>query len=271
MVKQQGIRLKKKYGQHFLRDRNVLNQMVESVTLDQNSSVFEIGCGDGVLTSRILEEKIARLWVFEIDPEWATYVQNHFANRRLTVFEENFLDLDMDRLKPHAPWVLLANLPYQVTFPIMRKLQQSSALLQEAVVMVQEEVAQKITKSSGRGYGFISLFFQWYFDFKLLMKIPPTAFVPAPKVDSRLLYCKPKRNIPPIPDADKFWAFVKICFQQPRRTLRNNLKQCHYDSALVPVELLDMRAQQFSMDKLLVLWDKVRGSGKGHKEEEALF
>lgn len=263
MVKQQGIRLKKKFGQHFLRDRNVLNHMVDAVSLNENSSVFEIGCGDGVLTSRILEEKIGRLWVFEIDPEWATYVRDRYTNRRLTVFEENILDLDMNRLRPYAPWILLANLPYQITFPIMRMLQKNADVLQEVVVMVQEEVAQKITKKSGKGYGFISLFFQWHFECKLLMKIPPTAFVPPPKVDSRLLYCKPKRDLPTIPDADKFWSFVKLCFQQPRRTLRNNLKQCHYGVGDLSQETLDLRAQQLTMDKLLWLWDHVRHTGAG--------
>ena len=86
--------------------------------------------------------------------------------------------------------------------------------------MIQEEVAQKIVKTSGRGYGFPSLFFQHYFEWKLLEKVPPGAFFPPPKVYSRLLYFKPKKMLQQIPDEAEFWEFIKHCFAQPRRTLK---------------------------------------------------
>ena len=90
---------------------------------------------------------------------------------------------------------MLANLPYQVTFPILHNFQKNRHLLKEGVIMIQEEVAEKILKTSGRGYGYPSLFFQRYFTWKKLDKVPPTAFFPPPKVDSRLLYFKPRMEI----------------------------------------------------------------------------
>jgi 16S rRNA (adenine1518-N6/adenine1519-N6)-dimethyltransferase len=250
----QGIVLKKRYGQHFLRDQAVVDHMLEAVALTPTTSVFEIGCGDGFLTKSILQTSIARLWVFEIDPEWATYVKNHFPDKRMTMFEENILDADMSRLEPHKPWTLLSNLPYQVTFPILYLLQKNKALLKEGVIMVQEEVAQKLLKTQGRDYGFSSLFFQHHFEWKMLDKVPPGAFLPPPKVYSRLLYFKPRAMLDTIPQEEDFWKFVKIAFRQPRRTLRNNLVQSDVDVAKIPDATLALRAQQMSKEDILNVW-----------------
>ena len=124
--------------------------------------------------------------------------------------------------------------------------------------MVQEEVAQKLVKKSGRGYGYPSLFFQYYFKLNLLLKVHPESFFPPPKVESRLVYFKPKKDVTPIPDEEKFWKFIKMCFRQPRRTLHNNLKQTHYDIAKIPETTLELRAQQMGIEDFRVLWDLLR-------------
>lgn len=251
----QGIAIKKQFGQHFLRDQSIIDSIIRSVKLTSKSSVFEIGCGDGVLTRAILHEDIARLWVFEIDPEWVTHARKTFNDDRLTVYQEDILDVNFDRFKEHAPWNLLANLPYQITFPLLHMLQKNRALLGEGVIMVQEEVAQKIVKTSGRGYGFPSLFFNHFFEWRLLDKIPPTAFYPAPKVFSRLLYFKPRKDTQPISDEEGFWKFVKICFKQPRRTLKNNLAQTHYPMNRIADETLALRSQQLDFDGFIKIWN----------------
>ena len=253
-----GIRLKKKYGQHFLREQRYIDHMMSKVSLTSASSVFEIGCGDGFLTRSILKQPCARLWVFEIDPSWANYVRTTYADPRMTIFEENILDSDFLPMEPFKPWILLANLPYAVTFPILHLLVNQRHLLSEGVVMVQEEVAQKIVKTSGRGYGYPSLYFQHFFDWKLLDKVPAVAFYPPPKVESRLLYFKPRVETETIPDPEGFWSFIKRCFSQPRRTLKNNLQSFHYALDKVSEKTLGLRAQQMSMKDLLALWDLIR-------------
>jgi len=259
-MRKTGIPLKKKYSQNFLKDTRYIDSMLSEVELMPTSSVFEIGGGSGVLTKVILQQQLARLWVFEIDPDWAAELKK-IKDDRLTVFEANFLDIDFSCFEPYKPWTLLANLPYQITFPILHLLQQHRDLLKEGVIMVQEEVAQKILKTGGRNYGFISLFFQWFFDWKLLDKVPPEAFYPKPKVFSRLLYFKPKKIVPKIELEQEFWQFIKVCFKQPRRTLRNNLSQTHYNMDVIKPEVLALRAQQLSMNDFLAIWRQFSSRG----------
>jgi len=252
-----GIEIKKRYGQHFLRSPRILSHIVDTIDI-QGASVFEIGCGDGALTRAILEKQVERLWVFEIDSDWVSYIKKALVDNRLTVYQENILDVDAEKkLTVHTPWVLLANLPYQVTFPILHFLQRNRHLLREGIIMIQEEVAEKILKTSGRGYGYPSLFFQRYFTWKKLEKVPPSAFEPPPKVTSRLLYFKPKELIEPIANETEFWKFIKLCFHQPRRTLRNNLLQGHYPLSLLEDKILDLRAQQMSMLDLINVWNRL--------------
>jgi len=249
-----GVPLKKSLGQYFLRDSAIAQHMVNAVELDSISSVFEIGCGDGFLTRTILQKPLARLWVFEIDPTWAQFAKNTIHDPRLQVYEQNFLDIDFTLFEKDKPWTILSNLPYQITFPILHRLQKNRHILKEGVVMMQEEVAQKIVKTKGRGYGFSSLFFQHFFSWQLLEKVPPSAFHPPPKVFSRLLYFKPYQTVTPIPNEESFWQFVKVSFKQPRRTLRNNLEQAHYALVKIPSSFLSLRAQQLTMADFIFLW-----------------
>lgn len=233
--------------------------MIDAVQLDENSSIFEIGCGDGFLTKSILTKPCARLWIFEIDHQWADYVKSQYPDPRMSMFEENILDISWEPFKQNAPWTLLSNLPYAVTFPILHMLKENRHLLKEGVIMLQEEVAQKIVKSSGRGYGFPSLYFQHFFSWRLLDKVPAKAFYPPPKVESRLLYFKPHDTVDVIEREAEFWEFIKRCFHQPRRTLRNNLQGFHYDLSRIPADTFALRAQQMSKQQLLELWKTISG------------
>ncbi len=253
-----GVPLLKKHGQYFLRDHSVVETMTASVPL-KDANVIEIGCGDGFLTREILRHSVAHLRIYEIDPMWAKKVEQELRDSRLEMVVTNVLDVDLSGIQGQAPWILLSNLPYHVTFPILHKVQAFRHLIPEGVVMMQEEVAQKIMKKSGRGYGYVSLFFQHYFEWKLLTKIPPTAFYPHPKVFSRLLHFKAHPHVTPIEQEKDFWRFIKLCFAHPRRTLKNNLMQTHVATSAFAEELLQKRAQQLSMDDFLIIWQSIRG------------
>lgn len=253
-----GIDLKKKYGQHFLKDQSVIDNIINSVTITYESSIFEIGCGEGILTRSILKTKAKRLWVFEIDPSWAEYVQKNYPDSRMTIFQKDILEVDFSIFSEYKPWILLANLPYQITFSILYKLVEIRDVLSEGTVMIQEEVAQKIAKIYGRGYGFHALYLQHFFEIKLLEKIKPGAFYPPPKVDSRLLYFKPRKNLDEIVNPEEFWKFIKRCFLQPRRNLKNNLQMYHYELNKLSEDILHLRAQELSKSDLLDIWKKLQ-------------
>jgi len=257
-----GIALKKQHGQCFLKDEMVIQNMIDEVSLDDTKTVVEIGCGEGILTQAILDTPCKELFVFEIDEEWHDYVKEEYGeDPRLKMHLENILDVHFEeRMKDHAPLVILANLPYHITFPIFYMFHRARHLISEGVVMIQEEVAQKLVKVFGRTYGYSSLFFQHYFEMKLLDKVPPTAFYPAPKVFSRLLYFKPKKDIQEIPEEERFWKFIKGCFQFPRRTLRNNLANSIYDEKRLSEDLLKLRGQQLAMTDLLKIWNLLRSA-----------
>lgn len=257
MVFIDGIPVKKQFGQHFLRWQEVVDHMLAQVNLD-GASVFEIGCGDGFLTKSLVKTKLARLWIFEIDPDWVKYIKKTISDKRMTVHETNILDVDWSMFEADKPWTLMANLPYQITFPLLHMLQKNRHYLKEGVIMVQEEVAEKLLKKEGRGYGFPSLYFQYFFEWKKLDKVPPAAFEPPPKIDSRLLYFKPKKDLPFVPNEAKFWEFIKLCFHQPRRMLGNNLKGTHLKIERLNQETLNLRAQQLSFDQLLEIWKTVQ-------------
>jgi len=252
-------RKKKKFGQHFLRKQSVVNNMISRVTITPQTSILEIGCGDGFLTQSILNQtKCKQLLVYEIDSEWVEVVKNKIQDPRLNIKLENILDADFSGFEQHKPWVILANLPYQITFPFMFLLQRNKCLFQEGVIMIQEEVAQKIVATRGKKYSATSIFLQHHFDLELLEKIEPGAFSPPPKVFSRLLYFKTKAKVASIPEEKGFWKFLKLCFITPRKTLHNNLRTTHFDLNKIPEETQALRAQQLSFNDLLSLWDLVR-------------
>lgn len=257
MKKVHSIGIKKWHGQHFLRDLRVTDTAINSVQFSSASSIFEIGPGDGFLSEAILQQRPARLWSVEIDHEWATFLQKKITDPRFTLFESDILSFDFSPLEQYKPWILLANLPYHLTFPILRLLKEKRNFFSEGVFMIQEEVAQKLVSNGGKTYGYVALFFQRYFTFNLLTKVPGSAFIPPPKVSSRLVHFVPKNPDIEIQNESEFWKFIKACFHQPRRTLKNNLQQYHYQLDRIDEKILLMRAQQFTEAQLIDLWHQL--------------
>jgi 16S rRNA (adenine1518-N6/adenine1519-N6)-dimethyltransferase len=255
MNKIDNIDLKKRYGQHFLKDEDIIDEIVSTIDINGNQ-IFEIGCGNGNLTKAILKKNIDKLWVFEIDKDWAYYVSKKYNDLKLKVHNIDILDVDFSIFKNGKPWIILANIPYNITFSILYKLLENRDILQEGIIMIQEEVAQKLVKSKGKNYGFNSLYFQHHFDLKLLNKISPKAFYPEPKVYSRLLYLKPVYKDKIYKEKD-FWKFIKQSFLQPRRTLKNNLLSYHYDLSILNNDILNLRAQQLDFNELVDIWNQI--------------
>ncbi len=257
-------RRKKSLGQHFLRRESVVRLMIEKVKDSCNDAVIlEIGCGDGFLTRNILEQtNCARLVCLEIDLQWVEFVKRRIKDPRLEILNANALDVDWSKFSDNGSksMVMLANLPYNVTFPIIKKLRENATLFTEGVIMVQDEVAQKFVAKSGRNFGFVSLLLQHTFDMSLMAKVGPESFCPPPKVSSRLVHFKPKAKTINIEREENFWRFIRVCFSAPRKMLKNNLRCYNVNPEIIERKVGGLRAQQMNFNQLLELWEYVRSS-----------
>jgi len=252
--------IKKKYlGQHFLRQQEIVDKMVNQVATAEKT-ILEIGCGDGFLTKTILaNSQCKKLISVEVDSAWAQEVATKITDPRLTVINADILTYPWDSLANEGGVVLLANLPYNITFPILHLLIKNRQHFTEGVFMVQEEVAQKITAQK-KGVSAITIFMQAYLELKLLDKVRPEAFVPPPKVFSRTVYFRPQpQELVTTKDPEGFWKFVQLSFRHPRQTLRNNFKKAGFKvegfAELTP-ELLEKRAQHLKLADFLKIWQE---------------
>jgi len=251
-------RQKKHLGQHFLISQEPINCMLSAVTITKDTTVVEIGCGNGILSKAILETPCKALHIIEIDPDWAGYIQQTIHDPRLTIHLADALAFDFTKLKSDGPLVLLANLPYVITFPLMEKFTHHHQLFDDAMIMIQEEAAERITSTSGRRCGAVSLFLQHFFAFTSHDKVPPHLFSPAPAVMSRIIRFKPKNELLAIENPEAFWLFVRACFKSPRQTLGNNLKRTTYQWQKAAPETLKLRGQQLSTALLYKLFNLIK-------------
>lgn len=224
-----GFRFKKKWGQNFLFDTNFLRKMAQSAQINPGDGVVEIGPGAGTLT-KVLTETGAKVLAVEIDETLAPVLNEVLAGTSAQVFYGDILQLNLDALtQAHNlawPYKIVANLPYYITTPILMNLLENEYHFDLLVIMVQWEVAARLTAQPGsKDYGAITLAVDYYTESKLLYKVPRQLFTPAPEVDSAVVSFK-LRAEPPIEAKDKKHLFklIKAGFGQRRKVLSNALQ-----------------------------------------------
>lgn len=265
-------------GQHFLADGRVLRRITEALALSGREMVIEIGAGRGALTS-LLAASAGLVAAVELDPLLAAHLRATFPAEpteqesghakagagRVEVIETDILRLPLASLPARYGFErarVAGNLPYYITSPILTHLFAARHVLDSIVVMVQLEVAHRITARPGRrDYGLLSVSAQYFTRPELLFRIPPGAFRPAPKVDSALIRLTPcdRGSELGIADADAFLRFVGGCFRQKRKTLANNLKDRY-----APGQILqglsaikakpNARAEELAVEQLAALY-----------------
>ena len=224
---------KKSFGQNFLTDTNILQKIVDTAEIDKHVNVIEIGPGIGALTE-FLAENAAEVMAFEIDerlmPILADTLQE-FEN--VKIINEDILKSDLQAwikefANPELPIKVVANLPYYITTPILMHLIESRIPFSEFVVMMQREVADRISaQPNSKSYGSLSIAVQYYMTAKVAFIVPRTVFVPAPNVDSAILKMT-RRDKPAVEVKDEpfFFRVSKASFTHRRKTLWNNLTSC---------------------------------------------
>jgi len=228
-LKKYGFHAKKKYGQNFLVDQNILEKIVQIPTLTKETLVIEIGPGLGSLTEHLLDNS-KHVLAYEIDNDLIKILIENFDNDKLSVINEDFLkrNIDEDVKKLEIDFdnvVVVANLPYYITTPIILKIIEESSFVKEIVVMTQLEVARRLTsKPSNKDYNSLSVAIQYKAIANIAMKVPKNVFIPAPNVDSAIvkLTIKDEIGIKPLSE-EHFYNLVRSSFKQRRKTLVNNL------------------------------------------------
>lgn len=225
-----GFTFKKSFGQNFLTDTNILQKIVDTAEIDKSVNVIEIGPGIGALTE-FLAERAAEVMAFEIDERLVPILADTLRDfDNVQVVNQDILKADLQtQLKqfsnPDLPIKVVANLPYYITTPILMHLIESKIPFQEFVVMMQREVADRISaEPNTKAYGSLSIAVQYYMTAKIAFAVPRTVFVPAPNVDSAIL--KMTRRDQPlieVQDEDFFFRVSRVGFVHRRKTLWNNL------------------------------------------------
>jgi len=230
ILRQHDFNLKKRYGQNFLTDSNILEKIVATAALTKQVNVLEIGPGIGSLTQYLLEAA-AEVMAVEIDKSLIpilTETLSSYDNFQLVnadVLKLNLAEQIQQFRKPELPLKVVANLPYYITTPILMHLIDSRLPFSEITVMMQKEVADRIAaKPSTKAYGSLTIAVQYYMEAEVAFNVPKTVFVPAPNVDSAILHMV-RRPQPLISVKDEafFFKLTKIAFAHRRKTLMNNL------------------------------------------------
>ena len=225
-----GFIFKKSFGQNFLTDTNILQKIVDTAEIDRGVNVIEIGPGIGALTE-FLAEKAAEVMAFEIDDRLIPILADTLGRfDNVKVVNQDILKTDLQEQiqqfkNPDLPIKVVANLPYYITTPILMHLIESKIPFSEFVVMMQREVADRISaEPNTKAYGSLSIAVQYYMTAKVAFIVPRTVFVPAPNVDSAILkMVRREQPLVSVRDEDFFFKVSKASFVHRRKTLWNNL------------------------------------------------
>jgi 16S rRNA (adenine1518-N6/adenine1519-N6)-dimethyltransferase len=221
------FRHRKRFGQHFLTRADTARRIVDLARIDPGDTVLEIGPGLAALTD-LLAAKAARVHAIEIDRDLCRRLRERFAGEpRVLVEEGDVLDVDLAALLgPNAPAVVVANLPYNISTPVLVKLLADPRLFRRLVLMLQRELADRICAPPGsRTYGSLSVLVQLVASARVALRVPPSSFSPPPKVESAVVVIEPFTE-QPLDEAERAFVrrVVRTAFTLRRKQLGNCLR-----------------------------------------------
>ena len=253
-------RTRKRFGQHFLHDRNIIDRILAAIDPGQDDNLLEIGPGRGALTLPLLNY-CKQLTVVELDRDLIPVLQQRAVQAgNLNVINADILKFELDSLPHSGDLRIFGNLPYNISTPLMFHLMDSITKIQDMHFMVQKEVAQRIVAEVGtRSYGRLSVMIQYFCNCQYLFDVAPASFTPPPKVDSAIIRLTPHdAPVASVKDFTIFSELVRTAFNQRRKTISNALK-----SMLLP-ETLDycsidrrLRAENLTLQDFACLANSV--------------
>ncbi len=219
---------KKKLGQNFLVDNNVLQKITSAVNATKSDIILEIGPGQGTMTKELV--KMAPVVAIELDKELSIYLD---SIKEANIIYEDILNINIETILEEYTYkeaFIVANIPYYITTPIIKKIINSKILFKEIILMVQSEMANRLSSLPGESdYGSLTVILNYHFNIEKLFTVNKKSFYPIPKVDSAVIKLKSKEQKLPLKNYDFFEKFVKECFLHRRKTLKNNLLKYNLD------------------------------------------
>lgn len=255
ILEKENIVLKKKFGQNFIVDENIIDMIIKKANIDKDTLVLEVGPGAGALTHK-LAQNAKNVLCYEIDTTLKPLLENNLKEfTNVNIIYSDFLKenvtLEIEKYDFKKLYVV-ANLPYYITTPILVKIIEDQLPLDKIIIMVQKEVGDRFrAKPNSKDYNSLSVYLNYYFDIKKVLDISRNVFIPKPNVDSIVIeFTKKKR--PYLKDEKTFFKLVRDSFKQKRKNLRNNLQG--YDLNKIAEILkkynfdLTVRAEQLDLD-----------------------
>jgi len=241
------VRAKKNLGQHFLKDKDIAQKIVESLRTTNVKKVLEIGPGMGVLTQFLLQNQSYETSVVEIDRESVDYLNQHFPELKERIISDDFLRLNLTNYYSE-PFAVVGNFPYNISSQIFFKVLEYRNQIPEVVGMLQKEVAERLAAPPGsKTYGILSVFLQAYYNIEYLFTVDQDQFIPPPKVKGGVI--RLTRNQKEFLDCDEklFKSVVKMAFNQRRKTMRNSLGSMIHNDELKANPIFNMRPEQMGV------------------------
>ena len=260
----------KKYGQNFLTSPAVARRIVDAAVLAPQDTVLEIGPGKGILT-RLMAQKCCRVWAVEIDPRLAESLKASFRDDgKVRIITEDILKYDLAEISAAGKdsFKVVANLPYNISVPILEKLYRLGGKVSSMVVMVQKEMADRIVAKPGnKEYGSLSVFTQCLVKVERLFNVSAGSFFPRPKVNSSVVRMVPLKILPVKQgEQEGFFEFVRLCFSQRRKMLRSVLRGRYVwpegSDGSCPETDLARRAEELSVGQFYELYQTVKAVGQ---------
>ena len=245
---------RKKWGQNFLVDKNLLDKIVSTVNPQANDHILEIGPGEGVLSERIFPQ-VKEMLAVEIDPLLVDQLNKQKNLNELNVIQGDILLNNIRDLPITNPVRVIGNIPYNITSPIIFWLIEQLDYWDDAFVMTQKEVAQRLTAKVGtKAYGRLTVVVGAYLNVDYRFTIPPNVFIPKPKVDSAFIWLTKKKQ--PLIEDDNYIKFNKIvaaAFNQRRKMLRNSMKSWEFSKLIKEKIDFSRRPESLSIEEFSLL------------------
>ena len=238
---------RKRFGQNFLVDEKIINQIILTISPKHNDNIIEIGPGKGALTFPMLEH-LNSLNIIEIDRDLVALLKSK-KEEKLVIYEADALNFDFTVID--NKFRVIGNLPYNISTPLLFHLLDYRDKIIDMTFMLQKEVVDRIVASPGnKTYGRLSVLMQAFFEVESMFVVPKESFDPQPKIESAILYLK-TRDKPMVMDSRPLEEIVKIAFSQRRKTLKNCLKSV-LNQSQTSIDL-SQRAEMLSLESFITL------------------